>query len=211
MGDLWAHKHMRKCCKDTLAKLDQIRDAAARAAGQSAAPKGAPTLAGLLGPKKIPEAQLAVHELASSKSPLLEIPASATSARASWTRTINEHAEAHADASEMREAAFWRGFGEPMEPAEVTLPDEAHKKLADRINGKKSAVFGGDDDKEGNELVEKAKAAYGKLGVKPGNKNVMFKVKSTNDKKEFWLGGGVFKTPKFETEYIGVRFDVLKF
>lgn len=111
MGDLWAHKHMRKCCKDTLAKLDQIRDASARAAGQAPAPKGAPTLAGLLGPKKIPEAQLAVHELASSKSPLLQIPASATSARASWENAIKEHFNRHQDSGETREALFWSVLG----------------------------------------------------------------------------------------------------
>ncbi len=59
--------------------------------------------------------------------------------------------------------------------------------LMERIN-KKYLELGGKGDPEGSALVKKIQGIYDK--VKPGEKSIMFKVKSTDNDGGVWLGAG---------------------
>jgi hypothetical protein len=103
MGDIWVHLRMKKCCRETLRKIDTEKNRARLQGGLF----GVSSLEELLGPKTIDAARAA-------------IPASGSSHVDSWvdaqmervTRQIcskicEKHTEEHIDNGEFEESAFW--------------------------------------------------------------------------------------------------------
>jgi hypothetical protein len=208
MTNVHVHIRMRKCCRQTLKKLDDIRAAAKRAdraAPQAKASPGAgSTLLATLGSLPIPKATLAANQLHASRSDLVRV---GSSGRSAWDHAVSAHRTVHSQAGETLEAAFWSAVGEPLEALDLTVSPDVYAKLTERINGKNKVSLGSADDAAGRHILERLHEAAGnKLDVK--GKRVLLKVKTLNDGTTLHLGVGQWKTLGNET-VTGITFDVL--
>lgn len=195
MSDIHVHVHMRKCCRQTLKKLDEIRAAAKRAAGPSqparASAGGASTLLSVLGSSPIPKATLTVSQLHAARSDLLQVDAGGKSA---WDKAILGHSKFHEDARETAEAAFWRALAVPLEVIDLTVSPEAYKQMVDMFDGKNKISVGGEGDKAGLGLMKK----FGDLtghNISFKKAQVFFKVHSSSDGSSLHIGVGPMKGP----------------
>jgi hypothetical protein len=195
MTDIHVHKQMRKCCREALKKLDDVRAAARRAAGATrqgrAAPGDGSTLVSVLGSLPIPGATIVVNQLQATHSELMLVEVSGKSV---WDSTISAHRSVHTKAQETREAAFWNAIAVPVEVIDLSGSSGLNQMIFDRFNGKKKFSIGEEGDKPGQGLLNHFKEKAGdRFDLVDGA--LVFKVSSPTDGASVYLGVGKIKEP----------------
>lgn len=195
MTNVWANIHMKKCCQEALGALDKARgagdvtsDPSAKASKKKAAAEG-PSLRKDLGDLPVQQSTPKAALLHAQRSPLVTVH---PKARETWTKIARAHHDHHKGAGDEREATFWEGMLNPPAVYDLSVHPDVNAALAERINTNKLQL-GGEGDPEGSALMKKIQGITGK--VKPGNEQVLFKVKSLENGGYIWLGGGKLDKP----------------
>lgn len=103
MGDIYVHERMQRCCRDELARLDEVR-AKVGSSRPPVRPLGEKTALAAIG--SLPPEGSHGPAAEEATEPLADV-LRATSRRASL-----RHAQAHAARSERAEATFWSRLAE---------------------------------------------------------------------------------------------------
>ncbi len=191
MGDFHVHEKMKKCCAETLGKLDKVRASGHVASGHAPPSKARSKEKGLqhqLAPLTIPRATAAAQKLHDTRSPMLEVTGSAKDV---WNKIVKEHRAVHEGAKETLEALFWQVLQEPLPVLDLSVHPDMVQAFDEMAGGKNSfAAFANGGEKDKKFLDKLKNATGGKVDFK--DKHVWFKLGGSDNGT--WIGAGQLKT-----------------